>query len=1193
MMRLRYSILLVVLAMVPIVAPHVVSSISTGNRVFAEIPHPIVFRYDFNFTIVDVLTLNITHSVLVVSYGGYSAVIVVNLVDPVGGARIEQSYPLAGKVTAIAVDGYPPTRFAVGSDRGEIYLFRIGGGRLYKLLHLIQGADFRILSLFVARAADRYKLIATVSEGYPTGLCTNCYVYVFDENLLGAFVISPHVTTTVTGYYKRVYPQIAVPAKVYTPSGYYYKADSVALFWAPYIDTVVAELNISQLVNATAIEPARGALIEISVLDPVTRVIRVYGWNADEGGRAFVPIPRGYLANVTVVGSTRKFLLKENVNTTAIAKRFKIEAVIPEKVSIDLAEEIYGLPFFAKYYIDFLDLTGAPESYRVLRSLDKEFYPTVSLPQFIGYGGGYIIAITNRSFLEIYDLDHTLGLRSRVPIGVEYLGMAPPSIVDVIACSRDNVIIGFSDGRIKHYVFNSLRNSYDFAQAIVTLGSLVRMVPLSNSSYFTFSTRGVQIVVLTPFQLPILRTGLQAEFSVEGLVSASALPGAELVALATPSSLYTVINLNRAITVPIPVNLDNYRAPSLIVKVLPPVTREQVGGSRVILRYEIEGKEREIAKTLTRDNVTFANVVPGMRYSILVIPPRDYIHNYTTVVDVPYCEERCRDVVIQAKLRYRDFAVKLILRDEFGGALLGRIRVVIDDKVYSYVALEGLDVRLLYGYHNVTIESLDRYYQTLSTRIRVEADAELIFVLERARYNLTIVLTDELTRRVADPRFTVYINGSAHYPNQASILSVTIPAGATNITAAPFREISSIYRSYSATVIVNRSSTIEVVIGRAMYRLTILVLDELTKQEIFIKASIRINGTDKYRDIHLPRDIYLPCAYYVIEVIPVEEYVSIFSIGVTELLLDSDGVASIVMPRNTYILDVFFRDAYSEKPVVPLRVLLNGSHYSVLMAPSLSLPLRAANYVVRVEPVEEHSGSYIPVEKTLRLVSNTRLVIDIVRQNYTLTLRFIDTSVRGYLEGQFKVSLNTTVTVVDGPTASRGFSVSLPYGKYLLTITPTGIAEKVYAMPPATIINVFSNMNHTARLSRKLYVFTVTVVNDLEERVSNAYVQVIDPSTGLELSSMYTNENGEVRISLPAGAILIRIAKGGYAEYSEAIYLDRDIALTPRLRPTLLTIVGRFAHVIALTIVSIAIIVIALKLRAKLAERLTTTEEIF
>ena len=928
--------------------------------------YPLVFRYRFNFTITDVLALNSTSIVLVVDYGTHSAVAVASLRDPIGGPEIVQLYPLVGRVTATAVDGYPPTRFAVGSDRGEVYLFKIDGGRLHQLLHLIQGADFRVLSLFVARSAGGCKLIATVSEGYPTGLCTSCYVYVFDENTLGALVISPHISTTTAGYYRRLYPQIAVPARVYTPGGYYYRADSVALFWAPYIDAVEADLNISYYVNATVVRPAQGALIEVSIVDPVTRARRVYGWNADDRGRALVPIPKGYLANITVIGSTRRFLIRENVNTSAIARRFRVEVTIPERVSTDSAEDVYGLPFFAKYFIDFLDLTNAPTSYRAVKSLDKEFYPTVGRPHFIDYGGGYAIVLLNRTYLEVYNVDYTYALQPSGPVAVEYVGMLPISIVDVVAYSKSDLVVGFSDGRVKHYVFNALRNKYDFAQAITTLGSLVRILPAASYSYFTFSTRGVQVVVLTPYQLPLLRIGFQAEFAVEGLVSASSLPDARLLALVSQSELYVVTNLGAALAEARPISLHDYFAPSLVVRLLPPAAHERINGSVVLLRYELEGLSRELVKVYVKDNVTFTNILPNKNYSVVVIPSRDYILNYSSSIEVPHCKERCASTVVTCNLSYRDYVLKLVVQDEFGGAPLGRLSVTIDGKPYEYKVPEGLAVRLLYGTHEIRIESPQGYYQSYQDKVMVEADSELSVVLRRVRYNLTLLLLDGLTGKPAGPGLAVYVNGTAYTPSQNGTVSAVVPSGAADIRVVPLQELSKVYREYVGTVDVSKSLVLAIPMSRVTYNLRVSALDELTRRETAMVAGVTINGTEVYRG-PLPTVLELPYAHYSLGIVPLEGYAALYSPGFLELTLDSNTTAQVLVFRNVYTLELTLRDRYSERPVVPLKVLINGSLYATTTSSRIALPLRAASYVVRVEPVDEHPASYEPVETSLKL----------------------------------------------------------------------------------------------------------------------------------------------------------------------------------------------------------------------------------
>jgi hypothetical protein len=1170
---------------------------SAGSAQVYGLPHPVVFKYNFNFTIVDILVLNSTHIALAVNYKQHSAIVVADLRDPISGARLVQTYPLSGRITAFSTDGFPPSRLAVGSDRGEIYLFKIDGGRLYQLLHLIQGADFRVISLFVARAAGSYKLIATVSEGQPLGLCVNCYVYVFDENQLGALVISPHKssTTFTCGKYvdSRIYPQMAIPAKVYTASGYYYRADSIALFWAPYIESIIVNLSVLRLVNATLVEPAKGALIEVNLLDPVTRTRRVYGWNADSSGVALIPVPRGYIANITVVGISQKYLAVKNVNTSAIVKSLKTETIIPESASTDLAEDVYGPPFFAKYYVDFLDLSNAPSSCRVVGSLEKSLYPAVSTPHFVDYGGGYLIALTNRTFLELYNLDYAYRLNPDRGVGFEYVGAAKVSIVDVIAYSKSDIVVGLSDGRIKHYRFNELKNSYEFAQALVTLGSLIRIQPLSAMSYFTFSAGGIQVVSLAPFQLPLLRVGFEAEFSVENLVSAYSLPTAELVALASSNSVYAIVNLGPSMTRPAPINLANYVAPSLVLKLLPPAPQEQVNGSKVILKYEIGGMKKEIARTYIGDNITFTNIVPGSNYSIEVVPPKDYMLGYTTSVEIPYCAERCKNVELSARIEYRDFAFGLMLEDEYGEPLLGRLIVDVDGKTYEYRSREGLKLRLLYGAHEVCAKSLDGYYMDFCTLVNVVNDTLLRVPLVRSQYNMTIMFIDKMTKRAVEPKLAVYINGIAHAPSQDSKLVTTVKAGWINITVVPVQELTKVFSSYSTRVIVNRSMTLEVPLDRVVYEIYLSALDEVTRRAISLLSSVRINGTEAYRGL-LPAVLRLPYAYYSIELVPVEEYERVYEPSVAELLLDSSKSLSVLILRKVYLLEMSLKDRYSEKPVVPLRVLINGSQYSVVTSPTLALPLRAANYVIRIEPIEGYTASYEPIERSISLFSNAKLSLDLKRYNYTLTLVLRDTSVRGYLEGRFRVSLNTTVvTLIDGSTASRGINMSVPYGKYVLTIVPVDVAEKLYSSPQPTTINIISNTSYTARLNRKVYSVVLTAVNDLDERLDNAYAEVTDPATGISIASLYTDEKGEIRLSMPAGALFIRVTKGGYQEYTEALYLDKDSTITARLNPTLTTLVGRFTHVIALAVVATAVILITLKLRAKLVERLRGPEEVF
>jgi len=59
---------------------------SAGSAQVYGLPHPVVFKYNFNFTIVDILVLNSTHIALAVNYKQHSAIVVADLRDPISGA---------------------------------------------------------------------------------------------------------------------------------------------------------------------------------------------------------------------------------------------------------------------------------------------------------------------------------------------------------------------------------------------------------------------------------------------------------------------------------------------------------------------------------------------------------------------------------------------------------------------------------------------------------------------------------------------------------------------------------------------------------------------------------------------------------------------------------------------------------------------------------------------------------------------------------------------------------------------------------------------------------------------------------------------------------------------------------------------------------------------------------------------------
>ena len=74
---------------------------------------------------------------LVGSANGSSCVELLDVSDPYVGGKPIQVYPLVGTITAVATNGYPVERVAVGTDKGDLAVFKPSGGKLYLTLHAV------------------------------------------------------------------------------------------------------------------------------------------------------------------------------------------------------------------------------------------------------------------------------------------------------------------------------------------------------------------------------------------------------------------------------------------------------------------------------------------------------------------------------------------------------------------------------------------------------------------------------------------------------------------------------------------------------------------------------------------------------------------------------------------------------------------------------------------------------------------------------------------------------------------------------------------------------------------------------------------------------------------------------------------------------------------------------------------------
>ena len=232
---------------------------------------------------------------------------------------------------------------------------------------------------------------------------------------------------------------------------------------------------------------------------------------------------------------------------------------------------------------------------------------------------------------------------------------------------------------------------------------------------------------------------------------------------------------------------------------------------------------------------------------------------------------------------------------------------------------------------------------------------------------------------------------------------------------------------------------------------------------------------------------------------------------------------------------------------------------------------------------------YRPVNLSLVLSSPKRVRVEMPRVTYTLSVRVVDRSV-GVLVGRFVLYANGTVV------ASRvgvNATVELPYGNYVLRLVPEEAWERAYSESRPVTLSLTNNTSITIPVERKLYRLRVVVLEGTNP-VSNALVTVISEESYAIITQLLTDDRGAVETMVPYGPYRITVSHPSYAPvelYYVTVYDNRYVAV--EARPTLVTLLWRFAPVAGVLIgVGIAIYV-AMRIRAAMLKRLVAEEEMF
>ncbi len=988
---------------------------------------PFILEFETQVDIRNLVLLNASRALLVGDLNGTDVVQVVDFSDPYRGVKVIQTYPLSGRVTAVASNGYPLERIAIGTDKGEVLLFKVDGGRIHLLLHLIQGADFYVSKLLVLKSLGTYKVVALVNEAGRGAQvpCITCHVYVFDENSTFALRIGPQVGNA-TESYELVYPQDIAAAMVISESGYYYDASRFAVAWVPYQEFYEISISITYLEDNDTVA-ASGALVHVLAYDPLRMVYFRYGVNADDEGRAQVLVPVGYMANFTI----------EDVNGKKYTIAFDPGEYFPglRKIYFSLQLEappvtipanlIYGVPEYLLAVIEILDLSNAPYEYSQVKVLDFKVNPAISgfnLLKGVGteeYIMTYYDPSDGFTYLRTFDSSFNAVGTSR-----DYVGRETRVVHSFTFSSGRYVVVGFLDGRIKYYEKSG--DVYFFDQEVHAGGNLRKITPLPRGEGYyllAVSSAGVQIIRIDEFQLPYLRVDTEVSFSFTGLQDADALIDLGVFVTGGAERLLVGLNIGSLIFSSKPVDLNDYMAPSVTIVVKAPAG-EDVTGTQVIIKYP----GGEIVRSFTGEPITVNNLIPGMTYEIRVVPNLPYLREFSTSVVV----EDYSDLIVEAYLEYKEYSVRLSVSDELSGDLIAPYTVLVDGEVLVASTTERfLDLLLLYGNKTITIRPADGFenvYEASGFSVFIDKDLELEVVLQRKEYEVEIVPVDPLSKELLAP-------------------------------------------------------------------LKVRVYNEFVDAE------------------------------------------KVLGFGGTKVVFK--------LPYGTY---------------------------KALM-----------------EPLRGYEGIYQPAAFTFNLTKPTILTPEISRVHHLLNATIRDVTA-GILIGKFNVYVNGTKVL---EKVGGNFSLTLPYGKYVIAIAPSEEYAKVYEVPKSITVTLSNYTEVEFSVARKYYNLKVLVVDDVGNPIKNAEVSVRSIDLGLTITTLLTDDNGEISTQLFYGAYNIEVRADGYVTQFKDVILDKDLEVSIQLAPQPITLLLRYFPIMVIVIVIAVAIALVLKLRSRILERLATEEEVF
>ena len=946
-----------------------------------------------NLSVTKVLMINETAVMVVASGPSRDYVALLDVSNPYSDAAILQLYPLVGRVTSFSTDGWPTTRVSVGTDKGEVLLFSVGGGRIYKMLEAVLGADFYVKETVVLKTpSGGYRVAALVSEGLPTtGACTSCYVYVFSEGSSGVLRIGGRVGNATTSY-EGVLPQDIAPLTVFGKHGYYYDASMLAIAWVEKGDLVTLVFNVTYWSN-NILTPASKALVEVVAYSPERGLTYRYGFNADDEGVAKIPVPRGLIAQVTVsdiYGRNYNYTYNTSALPSYVESTYVTTFVLNAPPITTPASAYYKTPEFLLANLEVLNVSGAPDNFTSLGFINFKIPPTSSGLTFLkGVDDNeYLITYHDPEdeFLKLIRVNTSL---SKTSVTTEYAGVGTELSDALTLYDGGLTVLVLSDGRVKVYslVGSGGSKAYRLLNTYIAGGrvSKVRMFPDGETqAIFLETSEGLQLLRLTPYLTPLLRRDLVLNFAEEPHVDSDMLSDFSAGVACGGDKLTVLKNLNLVIGGE-PVSVESFKAGKAIIKVIPP-GNESVTEASVTFKYP----GGALTKTPSKDGVVvFNNILPNVTYEIVVTHSKPYVNPAETLIKV----STFTDTYLETSLTYKEFTLYLSVSDPVSGDLIAPYSVVIDNKtVIPSTTSKYAEVRVLYGTHVLRVGPAPGYenvYESFETTLTVSSNQSVNVILTRRTYLLELRVEDSLTTKLIAP-VEVKVGGEARVVDPAIARAYfVLPYGDYTVFVKPLEGYEAIYMPTTINLTLTSSTTKIVRISRNAYTLSLSVRDA-TVNILRGRFDVFVNNTKVVGGVTQNVSIVLPYGTYVVQVRPTSGYEAVYSPS-QNLLVKLTNNTSLNIPLSRKYYNLRVRVQEGETPVKNAEVrfysLETGNLITVLITYEGGFVETRLFYSdIRVEVI---APGYFNETRTITLDRDTDLLVYMGPQPLTLFFRYL------------------------------------------------------------------------------------------------------------------------------------------------------------------------------------------------------------